>query len=147
MNKLIIALIAGTFAATASAQMSPKETQDCSDFLRGKVTKLSKKERAKCADMITAATAGNASSSGQAEAMGSAEAKAMKGTPNVLPKSEKAKAVDAATASGALPSSSGQTAAMGAAAAKSEKSQPKSLPTKADKRQAVDTATKTEASK
>ena len=54
MNKLIIALIAGTFAATASAQMSPKETQDCSDFLRGKVTKLSKKERAKCADMITA---------------------------------------------------------------------------------------------
>ena len=36
---------------------------------------------------------------------------------------------------------------MGAAAAKSEKGQPKSLPTKADKRQAVDSATKSEASK
>jgi hypothetical protein len=150
MNKLIVALIAGTFTAVASAQapMTDAEKTKCADMLRGKVSSLTKQERARCADLITSSTAGQGGTSGQAEAMDANALKGQKGTPKALPtREDKRKAVDAATAAGSESSVSAQGAAAGAAAAKAEKSMPKALPTKEDKRKAVDTATKTEAGK
>jgi len=131
MNKLMIALIAGTFAAAAGAQTTMQKME-------------TPKDKAKQAE-VQAVTKGGGdnTATGQDAAAGSAKAKAEKGDPKALPtKADKQKAVDQATAAGAQSSASGANAAKGSAAAKAEKNDPKALPTTKDKQQAVDSATK-----
>jgi len=129
MNKLIVALIAATFATVAAAQSQPMTKKEMNA------------EKAKAVDSVTKSQV--ESTSGQAAAMGSAQAKKEKGTPKALPtKADKRKAVDAATAAGAGSSASGLDAAKGSAMAKEQKGTPKALPTKEAKREAVDAATK-----
>jgi hypothetical protein len=131
MNKLMIALIAGTFAAAVGAQTTMQKLETPAD-------------KAKQAE-VQAVTkgGGNNDATGQAAAAGSAKAKTEKNQPKALPtKADKQKAVDAATKSqteGAA--TSGQAAAKGSAAAKAEKNQPKALQTTKEKQQAVDAAT------
>ncbi len=84
MNKLIVALIAGTFAAVAGAQAPAPMT---------------KQEKAKAVEATTKAGAEGAATSSAADAKGSAEAAKMKGTPKALPtKADKAAAAKATTA-------------------------------------------------
>ena len=134
MNKLLIALIAGTFAATVGAQGTmPGETP---------------KDKAKQAT-VESVTKG-ATDTGERqkqEKAGIAEAKASKGTPKDLPtKADKQKAVDAATAASSNSAASQAQEKAGVAAAKASKGDPKALPTTKDKQKAVDTTTKKEAS-
>ena len=89
MNKLLIALIAGTFAAVAGAQ--------------NPVTNPTPATKAKQAE-VDAATKGSTDTAERksVEQKGVAEAKANKNAPKDLPtKQDKQKAVDAATAAGA----------------------------------------------
>ena len=82
MNKLLIALIAGTFAATVGAQGTSKETT---------------KEKAATVDAATKGSTETAERQKQ-EAAGTASAKAAKGTPKDLPtKADKQKAVQGTT--------------------------------------------------
>lgn len=129
MNKLIIALIAGAFAATAGAQAmkSPEATKEKQAIVQD-ATK----------------GGGDNTATGAAAAKGSAAAKMEKGTPKALPtKAEKAAAAAEATKTnteGAM--STGAASAKGAAMAKSEKGSPKALKTKKEKQEAVDAAAK-----
>ena len=94
MNKLLIALIAGTFAATVGAQGTmPGETP---------------KDKAKQNTVESATKAGTDTGERKSvEQKGVAEAKASKGTPKDLPtKADKQKAVDASTASACRSSAS-----------------------------------------
>ena len=87
MNKLLIALIAGTFAATVGAQGT------------NPVTNPSPATKAKQSEVDAATKASTDTAERQAqEAKGVADAKAMKNDPKALPTTkDKAKAVDAAT--------------------------------------------------
>jgi hypothetical protein len=128
MNKLIVALIAATFATVAAAQSQPMTKKEINA------------EKAKTVDSVTKSETDT--SSGLNAAKGSAAAAKEKGTPKALPtKADKRKAVDSATTAGAGSSASGLDAAKGSAMAKEQKNTPKALPTKADKRKAVDSAT------
>jgi hypothetical protein len=85
MNKLIIALVAGTFATVAAAQ-APKATTA---------------EKQKEVDAATKAGTDSTATMAR-EQKGVQDAKAAKGTPKDLPtKADKQKAVDAATAAAA----------------------------------------------
>src|SRR5262245_39170907 len=88
MNKLIIALVAGTFAAVVSAQApNPKSSE---------------KNQAKQSEVGAATKAGTDSTATQAaEQKGVMDAKATKGTPKDLPtKADKQAATAAATKAG-----------------------------------------------
>jgi hypothetical protein len=90
MSKLMIALIAGTFAVTAGAQTTMQKMETPAD-------------KAKQAE-VQAVTKGGGdnTATGQAAAAGSAKAKAEKDTPKALPTTkDKQQAVDAATKAGA----------------------------------------------
>jgi hypothetical protein len=129
MNKLIVALIASTFAMVAAAQTQAPMTK-----------KEINAEKAKTVDSVTKSETDV--TSGQNAAKGSAMAKTQKHQPKALPNKEaKREAVNAATKSG-TDTDSGINAAKGSAMAKKEKGTPKALPTKEAKREAVDSATK-----
>ena len=121
MNKLLIALIAGTFAAAVGAQgtMAPLETP---------------KDKAKQATVDSATKAGADGADLKAQQKkGEADAKAAKGTAKALPtKADKQKAVDAATAAGSQGAADKAQEKAGVAAAKASKDTPKALPTKAE---------------
>ena len=85
MSKLLVALIAASFATVAGAQAG-----------------ATKQEKAKTVESVTQEAA--KSTTGQAEAADVAKAKAAKGTPKALPtKQDKQKAVDATTKANASP--------------------------------------------
>ena len=131
MNKLMIALIAGTFAATVGAQTTMQKLE-------------TPKDKAKQAE-VQAVTKGGGdnTATGQAAAAGSAVAKTEKGQPKALPtKKDKQEAVQSAAKGGGNNDATGQISAAGSAKAKAEKGDPKALPTKKDKQEAVDAATK-----
>ena len=141
MNKPLIALIAGTFAATVGAQgtaPAPTTTQKVEKAMEGPAAK----EKQKTVEAATKGTTETAERQKQ-EAAGVAAAKANKGTAKALPTTaDKKKAVDTATKLG---TDSGGTMAReqaGVAAAKASKDAPKALPTTKDKAKAVDEATK-----
>lgn len=92
MNKLIVALIASTFAAVAAAQApAPAPAAPA---------KMTTKEKAATVDAAT--KAGDNTTGAAADAKGAAAAKAEKGTPKALPtKADKQQAVDTATQKGA----------------------------------------------
>jgi hypothetical protein len=134
MNKLLIALIAGTFAATVGAQGTmPGETP---------------KDKAKqtTVDSVTKGSTETAERQKQEKA-GVAAAKASKGTAKDLPtKADKQKAVDAATDASTPTAARQAQEKQGVADAKAAKGTPKALPTKQDKQKAVDASTKANAS-
>ena len=93
MNKLLIALIAGTFAAVAGAQGTNPVTNPSPAV----------KDKQATVDAATKASTDSAERQAQ-EAKGVADAKAAKGTPKALPtKEDKQKAVDASTKANASP--------------------------------------------
>jgi hypothetical protein len=131
MNKLIIALVAGTFATVAAAQ-APKATTA---------------EKQKEVDAATKAGTDSTATMAR-EQKGVQDAKAAKGTPKDLPtKADKQKAVDAATKAGSDATATMAAEQKGVAEAKAAKGTPKDLPTKADKQKAVDAATAAAAKK
>jgi hypothetical protein len=131
MNRLLIALIAGTFAATVGAQ--------------GTATTPTK-EKQKTVDAVTKAGADGADIKAQ-EAKGVADAKAAKGTAKALPTTkDKQKAVDATTKASTDAAAADAQEKAGVAAAKASKDTPKALPTTKDKQKAVDATTKAGAS-
>jgi hypothetical protein len=134
MNKLLIALIAGSFAATVGAQGTmPGETP---------------KDKSKQATVESATKGSTDTAVRQSqEKAGVAEAKASKGTAKALPtKADKQKAVDASTAANTTGVGDRQRQEQAVKDAKAEKGTPKALPTKQDKQKAVDATTKKEAS-
>jgi len=136
MNKLLIALIAGSFAATVGAQGTNPVTNPSPAV----------KEKQATVDAATKASTDTAERKAQ-EAKGVADAKAMKNAPKDLPtKQDKAKAVDAATAASTPTAANRAQEAKGVADAKAMKNDPKALPTTKDKAKAVDAATKANAS-
>jgi cytoskeletal protein RodZ len=95
MNKLIVALIAGTFAAVASAQAPAPQAPAAPAT---PAPKMSTKEKAATVDAAT--KVGDNTTGAAADAKGAAAAKAEKGTPKALPtKADKQKAVDETTKS------------------------------------------------
>ena len=132
MNKLLIALIAGTFAATVGAQvMNPSPAT---------------KDKQKEVDAATKASTDTAARQAQ-EQKGVADAKAAKGTPKDLAtKQDKQKAVNATTAAASTGATDRAQEQKGVADAKAAKNTPKALPTKQDKQKAVDASTKANAS-
>ena len=126
MNKLIIALIAGTFATVALAQ-APAPVD--------KAAKQKEVEAATKAGTDSTATMA-------AEKKGVAEAKATKDTPKALPtKADKSKAVAATTKTGNDSAAQAAREAKGVADAKATKDAPKALPTTGDKQKAAASAT------
>ena len=125
MNKLIIALVAGTFAAVVSAQAPNPKSSD--------------KNQAKQSETAAATKAGTDSTATMArEQKGVQDAKAAKGTPKDLPtKADKQAATAAATKAGTDSTASMARDQKGVADAKAAKGTPKDLPTKADKQKAV----------
>ena len=134
MNKLLIALIAGSFAATVGAQGTmPGETP---------------KDKSK-QGTVESATKGSTDTAVRQsqEKAGVADAKASKGTAKALPtKQDKQKAVDASTAASTTTAATMAQEQQGVKDAKAAKGTPKALPTKQDKQKAVDSSTKANAS-
>ena len=141
MNKLIVALIAGTFAAVAVAQApAPRCCPGCGpdDQEGSQQGKGEDRRRRHQAQAEGAATSGQADAKGvrrSGEAEGHAEGAADQGR-----QAEGRRRVDRRRRGDARPVP--RLRAQGAAAAKAEKGTPKALPTKEDKKKAVDAATK-----
>jgi len=111
MHKLMIAVVAGTFAAAAVAQTSTPPATDA---------------KAK-QDMVKSATEGTAKGHGAASAEGSAKVAQTKDAPKALPDTaSKQQAVNSATATNV--SNSGKTSAEGSAKAAADKSKRKAKP-------------------
>jgi hypothetical protein len=129
MNKLIIALIAGTFAATAAAQMpAPSEKAKAKQDVVKEATKVG--EQPMPADNAKAAK------------MNTEESKKVK----KLDRKEKAAAGAAAAKASAADTTGAMTAADAAKNTKISKGTAKELPTKMDKQEATKEVTKAKAS-
>ena len=128
MNRLIVALIASTFATAAFGQ-STMTTDTAKE-----------KTKAKQAEVQVATISGtDATQSEMQEQKGVAEAKAAKNTPKVLlTKADRSRAVQATTAmeyEGA--DVGGRVSAGGSVEAKADKDQPRALKTTKEKQEAV----------
>ena len=129
MNKLIIAIVASTFAAITGAQ-TPNPKSSATD-----------QEKQKEVDAAT--KAGSTSTSRiPAEQTGVDAAKATKHTSKSLPtKADKQKAAEAAGKAGTSSTATMAAEKQGVEAAKATKGTPKNLPTKRDKQKAVQSTT------
>ena len=106
MNKLLVALIAASFATVAGAQ-----------------TGATTKEKAKMVESVTKSQA--AETTGAATAPGAAAAKATKADPKALKDKGAKQAAVASTTQAQVKETTGAAAAQGSAAAKAAKSDPK----------------------
>jgi len=140
MNRLLIALIAGSFAAAVGAQ-TPAPAATPPTTMQKLETPADKAKQAE----VKAVTKGGGdnTATGADAAAGSAKAKTEKSQPKSLTTTkEKQQAVQAAGKGGGNNDATGAAAAAGSAKAKAEKGDPKALATKSEKQQAVDAATK-----